>query len=70
MHACHTHVRFPTAQRKQRRKAVKKIPCYLGKTQGIWKLYAEVVNSIILKMKDIAIFAVKISDYFLGTEFV
>ena len=46
-----------------------------GKTQGIWKfcqntgktqgvLFAQVVNSLILKVKDIAIFAAKISNFF------
>ena len=33
-----------------------------GKTQGIW--FAQVVNSLILKVKDISIFAVKISKKF------
>ena len=46
-----------------------------GKTQGIWKLcqntgktqgilFAQVVNSLILKVKDITIFATKISIFF------
>ena len=46
-----------------------------GKTQGIWKfcpitgqtqriLFAQVVNSLIVKGKDIAIFATKISTFF------
>ena len=45
-----------------------------GKTQGIWKFcqntgktpgirFAQVVNSLILKVKDISIFAVKISIF-------
>ena len=46
---------------------VTKIPCqgkhrefgYFAKTQGIW--FAQVVNSLILKVKDISIFAAKIS---------
>ena len=33
-----------------------------GKTQGIW--FAQVVNSLILKVKDISIFAVKISRFY------
>ena len=32
-----------------------------GKTQGIW--FAQVVNSLILKVKDISILAAKISNY-------
>ena len=46
-----------------------------GKTQGIWKFcqntvktqgiwFAQVINSLILKVKDIAIFAAKISNLF------
>ena len=46
-----------------------------GKTQGIWKVcqntgkkqgiwFGQVVNSLILKVKDIAIFAAKISNFF------
>ena len=35
-----------------------------AKTQGIW--LAQVVNSFILKVKDISIFAVKISNSFLA----
>ena len=31
---------------------------YMGKTQGNW--FAQVVNSLILKVKDISVFAVKI----------
>ena len=45
----------------------KKIPCQgkhrefgnFAKTQGIW--FAQVINSLILKVKDLSIFAVKIS---------
>ena len=33
-----------------------------GKTQGIW--FAQVVNSLMTKVKDIAIFATKISIFF------
>ena len=48
----------------------KKNPCQgkhrefgnLAKTQGIW--FAQVVNFLILKVKDILIFAVKISNFF------
>ena len=32
-----------------------------GKTQGIW--FAQVVNSLILKVKDISIFAARISNF-------
>ena len=32
-----------------------------GKTQGIW--FAQLINSLILKVKDITIFAVKISKF-------
>ena len=46
-----------------------------GKTQGIWKFcqntgktqeiwFAQVVNSLILKVKDISVFAAKISVFF------
>ena len=57
----------PTAQRKQG-KWSKKNPCQgkhrefgnFGKTPGIW--FAHVVNSLILKVKDILKFAVKISQ--------
>ena len=58
--------RVPTAQGKQG-KWPKKNPCQgkhrefgnFPKTQGIW--FAQVVNSLILKVKDILKFAVKIS---------
>ena len=58
--------RVPTAQGKQG-KWPKKIPVMentgnLAKTQGI--LFAQVVNYLILKVKDIVIFAVKISSIF------
>ena len=51
-------------------KMVKNIPCQgkhrefgnFAKTQGIW--FAQVVNSLILKVKDIAIFAAKFSSFF------
>ena len=36
------------------------------KTQGIW--FAEVVNSLILKVKSISIFAVKISKFLLKLD--
>ena len=53
-------------------KVAKKIPCQgklgefgnFAKTQGIW--FAEVVNSQILKVKYISIFAAKISNFFLS----
>ena len=59
----------PTAQGKQR-KWPKKFPVRekhrefgkSAKTQGIW--FAQVVNSMILKVKDILIFAAKISIFF------
>ena len=35
-----------------------------AKTQGIW--FAQVVNSLILKVKDISIFAAKIHNFFLS----
>ena len=49
----------------------KEIPCQgkhrefgnFTKTQGIW--FAQVVNSLILKVKDISKFAAKISNFFL-----
>ena len=49
-------------------KMVQKIPCWgkhrefgnFAKTQGIW--FAQVVNSLILKVKDISIFAAKIPN--------
>ena len=61
--------RVPTAHRKQGKWA-KKIPCQekhrefrnFAKTQGIW--FAQVVNYLILRVKDIPIFAVKISIFF------
>ena len=60
-------IRVPTAQGKQG--IAKKNPCQgkhrefwnFAKTQGI--LFAQVVNSLILKVKDIAIFAAKISNF-------
>ena len=56
---------MPTAQGK-RGKWPKKNPCQgkhrefenFAKTQGIW--FAQVVNSLVLKVKDISKFAVKI----------
>ena len=57
--------RVPTAQAKQG-KWSQKIPVRefgnFAKTQGIW--FAHVVNSLILKVKDISIFAVKIPFFF------
>ena len=58
-------IRVPTAQRKQGKWPKKNGQGKhneLGnfvKTQGIW--FAEIVNSLILKVKNISIFAVKIS---------
>ena len=61
--------RVPTAQGKQG-KWPKKIPCQgkhkefgnFAKTQEIW--FAQVVNSLILKVKDVSIFAAKILNFF------
>ena len=61
-------IRVPTAQGKQG-KWPQKNPCQgkhrefgnFAKTQGI--LFAQVVNSLFLKVKDIAIFAAKISIF-------
>ena len=50
-------IRVPTAQGKQG-KWPKRIPV---KTQGI--LFAQVVNSLILMVKEIALFAAKISIF-------
>ena len=55
-------------------KMVKKNPCQgkhwefgnFAKTQGIW--FAQVVNSLILKVKDISIFAAKIRNSFLKLD--
>ena len=63
--------RVPTAQGKSG-KMPKRIPCQgkhrefgnFAKTQGI--LFAQVVSSLILKIKDIVLFAPKISIFFLG----
>ena len=60
--------RVPTAQEKQ--EMAKRNPCQekhrkygnVAKTQGIW--FAQVVNPLILKVKDISIFAAKISIFF------
>ena len=60
----------PNAQGKQG-KWPPKIPCQrkhrefgnFAKTQGIW--FAQVVHSLILKVKDISIFAAKIPKSFL-----
>ena len=52
-----------TTQRKQG-KWPQKNPCH-GK-QGIW--FAQVVNYLILKVKDISIFAVKISKFILKLD--
>ena len=63
-------IRVPTAQGKLQQK----IPCQgkhrefenFGKTQGIW--FAQVANSLILKVKDISKFAVKISQKYLKLD--
>ena len=55
-------------------KMTKNIPCQgnhrefgnSAKTQGIW--FAQVVNSLILKIKDMAIFATKISNFCLKLD--
>ena len=71
-----TKSRVPTAQGKQ---GNGKIDSPSGKTQGIWKFcqntgktqeiwFAQVVNSLILNLKDISIFAVKISIFFLKLD--
>ena len=39
---------------------------HTGNTQGIW--FAQVVNSLILEVKDISIFAVKISNFLLKLD--
>ena len=51
-----------------------KIPCHgkhrefgnFSKTQGIW--FAQVVNSLILKVKDISIFSAKIPKFLLKLD--
>ena len=58
---------------KQNRENGKKNPCQgkhrefgnFAKIQGIW-FAVKVVNSLILKVKDISIFAAKISNFFLN----
>ena len=52
-------LRVPTAQLKK--KSVKEYGNF-AKTQGIW--FAQVVNSLILKVKDILMIAAKMSNYF------
>ena len=55
-------------------KMAKKNPCQgkhreIGnfvKTQGIW--FSQVVNSLILKVKDITIFAARISNFFFNMD--
>ena len=65
--------RGPTAQGKQGNRENGQKKSLSGKTQGIWKVcqntgktqgiwFAQVVNSLILKVKDILIFAMKISN--------
>ena len=67
-------LRVPTAQGKQG-EWPKKNPSLTGKTQGIWKfcqntgktqgiLFGQVVNTLILKVKDIAMFAAETSIFF------
>ena len=64
--------RVPTAQGKQGKWPKESLS---GKTQGIWKFcqntgktqgiwFAQVVNSLMLKVKDISVFAAKISLFF------
>ena len=55
-------------------KMAQQIPCQgkhrefgnFAKTQGIW--FAQVVNSLTLRLKDISIFAAKISIFFANTD--
>ena len=61
------HGRVPTAQGKQgkwpkKTQGIWKFCQNTGKTQGIW--FAQVVNSLTLKVKDISIFTAKISKFF------
>ena len=69
-------VRVPTAQGKQGKWQKKSLS---GKTQGIWKFcqntgktqgiwFAQVVNSLILKVKDTSIVAAKITNFFLKLD--
>ena len=71
-----TIIRVPTAQGKQGKWKKKSLS---GKTQQIWKFcqnigkmqeiwFAQVVNSLILKVKDISIFVAKISTIFLKLD--
>ena len=64
-------IRVSTAQGKQGNGQKKSLS---GKTQGIWKFcqntgktqgiwFAEVINSLILKVKDISIYAAKVSNF-------
>ena len=54
-------------------KMAKRIPCQgkefrnVAKTPGIW--FAQVVNSLILKVKDVTIFAAKIPQFFFEAGF-
>ena len=68
---CCAFGRVPTAQRTGKTGEMAKRNPLSGKTQGIWKfcqntgtLFAQVANSLILKVKDMAIFAAKISIFF------
>ena len=66
--------RVPSAKGKKGKMAKKKNPCQrkhrefgnLAKTQGIW--FAQVVNSLILKVKDMLVFAAKISKFCLKLD--
>ena len=66
-------IRVPTAQGKQG-KCPKKNPCQgkhrelgnLAKSQGIW--FAQLVNSLILKVKDILVFAAKFFKFSLKLD--
>ena len=53
--------RVPTAQGKHG-KWTTKFPVNSANTQGIW--FAQVINSLILKLQDIATFAAKLSNIF------
>ena len=71
-----TFLRVPTAQGKQgkwpkkslsgKAQGIWKCCQNTGKTQGIW--FAQIVNSLILKVNDILIFAVKISNFFVKLD--
>ena len=69
---CSVKLRLPgyPLQNRENRENGKKNPCQrkhrefgnFAKTQGIW--FAQVINSLILKVKDISIFVAKVSKNF------